>query len=129
MKDIVTNRGKIPTEEIPTMLANYSFKRKIPEKVGDPGIPTLPWTIKKSYGKYALCDLHVGVSVMPLSLYKKLDLDKLIPTDISLQMADKSTAIPIGVYEDVPIVVANVLILTDIVVLDMPEDDIISIIL
>ena len=44
-------------------------------------------------------------------------------------MADKSTAIPIGICEDVPVVVANVIILTDFVILDIPEDDNISIIL
>ena len=66
---------------------------------------------------------------MPFSLYKRLDLNKLTPTEISLQMADKSTAIPIGICEDVPVVVANVTILTDFVILEMPEDDNISIIL
>ena len=45
---------------------------------------------------------------MPLSLYRRLDLNKLTRTKISLQMADKSTAIPIGICEDVPVVVANV---------------------
>jgi hypothetical protein len=44
-------------------------------------------------------------------------------------MADKSTAIPIGVCEDVTVVVANVIILTDFVILEMPEDDNMSIIL
>ena len=43
-------------------------------------------------------------------------------------MADKSTAIPVGIFEDVPIVVANVTILTDFVILDIPEDDNMSII-
>ncbi|KAK1616624.1 hypothetical protein QYE76_022141 [Lolium multiflorum] len=38
MKDIVTNKRKIPNEEISTMLANYSFNGKIPKKLGDPGI-------------------------------------------------------------------------------------------
>src|ERR1041385_5758741 len=37
-------------------------------------------------------------------------------------MADKSTAVPIGICEDVPVEVANCLILTDYFVLDMPED-------
>ena len=37
--------------------------------------------------------------------------------------------IPIGIFEDVPIVVANVAILTDFVILDIPEDDSMSIIL
>ncbi|KAK1667420.1 hypothetical protein QYE76_055579 [Lolium multiflorum] len=92
MKDIVSNKRKIPNEEIYTMLANYSFNGKIPKKLGDP--------------------------------------DKLIPTDISLQMADKSTAIPVGVCENVPVqVTQHCLILTDFVVLEMPEDDNMSIIL
>ena len=44
-------------------------------------------------------------------------------------MADKSTAIPIGICEDVPVVVANVTILTDFVILEMCKDDNIAIIL
>ena len=55
---------------------------------------------------------------MPFSLYKRLDLNKHTPTEISLQMADKSTAIPIGVCEDVPVVFdANVTILTYFIIL------------
>ena len=74
-------------------------------------------------------DLGVGVSVMPLSLYHRLDLNKLKPTEISLQMADKSTAIHVSICEDVLVVVANITILTDFVILDIPEDDSMSIIL
>ena len=111
------------------MLANYSFDGGIPKELGDPGIPTIPCSIKRNYFKTALRDLGAGVSVMPFSLYKRLDLNKLTPTEISFKMADKSTAIPIGVCEDVPVVVANVTILTDFVILDMPEDDNMSIIL
>jgi len=129
MKDIVTNKRKIPEAEISTMLANYSFKDGVPKKLGDPGIPTIPCSIKQNYVKTALCDLGAGVSVMPFSLYRRLDLNKITPTEISLQMTDKSTAIPIGICEDVPVVVANVTILTDFVILDMPEDDNMSIIL
>jgi hypothetical protein len=45
-------------------------------------------------------------------------------------MADKSTTIPIGVCEDVHVQVANnCLILTDFVMLEIPEDDNMSIIL
>jgi hypothetical protein len=67
---------------------------------------------------------------MPFYLYKRLDLEKLVSTDISLQMAHKSTTIPIGICENIPVQVANsCLILTDFVVLKMPEDDNMSIIL
>ena len=130
MKDIVSNKRKIPNEEISTLLANYSFNGKVPKKLGDPGIPTIPCSIKSNYVKTALCDLGAGVSVMPFSLYKRLDLEKLNPTDISLQMADKSTTVPVGICENVPVQVAHhCMILTDFVVLEMPEDDNMSIIL
>jgi hypothetical protein len=130
MKDIVTNKRKIPNEEISTLLANYSFDGKVLEKLGDPGIPTTPCYIKNNYVRTTLCDLGARVSIMPFPLYKILDLEKLVSTDISLQMANKSTTIPIGICENIPVQVANsCLILTDFVVLEMPEDDNMSIIL
>ena len=44
-------------------------------------------------------------------------------------MADKSTAIPIGICEEVPVVVANATILTNFVILYIPEDNSMLIIL
>ena len=82
MKDIITNKRKVPNEEILTMPANQSFNGKIPEKLGDPGVPNIPCSIKNNYVKTALCDIGAEVSVMPFSLYNRLCLDKLIPTDI-----------------------------------------------
>src|SRR4051794_17664324 len=49
MKDIITNKRKIPEAEISTMLANYTFKGGIPKKLGDPGVPTIPCSIKRNY--------------------------------------------------------------------------------
>ncbi|KAI4986579.1 hypothetical protein ZWY2020_019209 [Hordeum vulgare] len=46
MKDIVTNKRRIPEVEISTMLANYTFKGGTPKKLGDPGVPTIPCSIK-----------------------------------------------------------------------------------
>ena len=69
MKYNITNKIKIPKAEISTMLSNYTFKDGVPKKFGDPGIPTIPCSIKKHYVKTALCDLGAGVCVMPLSLY------------------------------------------------------------
>ena len=91
------------------MFANYTFKDGVPKKLGDPGKPTIPCSIKRNYVKTTLCDLGAGVSVMPFSLYKRLDLNKLTPTEISLQMADKSTAIPIGICEMCPLLLLMLL--------------------
>jgi hypothetical protein len=35
MKDIVTNKRKIPSEQISTLLANYSFDGKVSDKLGE----------------------------------------------------------------------------------------------
>src|SRR3990170_9160119 len=122
-------REKYRKLKFPPCLLIILLRMEYLKNLEDPGIPTIPCSIKRNYVKTALCDLGAGVSVVPFSLYKRLDLNKLTPTEISLQMDDKSTAIPIGICEDVPIVVANVTILTDFVILEMPEDDNISIIL
>ena len=69
MKDIITNKRKIPETAISTMLANSTFKGGIPKKLGDQGVSTIPCSIKRNYVRTALCDLGAGVSVMLLSLY------------------------------------------------------------
>ncbi|KAI5005926.1 hypothetical protein ZWY2020_033169 [Hordeum vulgare] len=49
MKDTVTNKRRIPEVEISTMLANYTFKGGTPKKLDDPGVPTIPCSIKGRY--------------------------------------------------------------------------------
>ena len=68
MKDTVTNKTKIPEAEISTMLANYTFKGGIPKKLGDPGVPTIPCSIKKTMLKLLYVILE-SVLVLCLSLY------------------------------------------------------------
>ena len=48
MKDIITNKRKIPEAEISTMLANYTFEGGISKKLGDPGVPTIPCSSKRN---------------------------------------------------------------------------------
>ena len=77
----------------------------------------------------ALCDLGASVSVMPLSICNKLDMGSLKSTNVTLQMADRSTKRPLGVLEDVPVRVGKFFIPVDLIVLDMAEDIHIPIIL
>ena len=50
------------------MLDNYTIKDRVPKKLGDPGIPTIPCSIKRNYVKTALCALGASIRVMPFSL-------------------------------------------------------------
>ncbi|XP_021670264.2 uncharacterized protein LOC110657390 [Hevea brasiliensis] len=77
----------------------------------------------------ALCDLGASVSLMPLSICKKLDVGELKPTIISLQLADRSVKYPMGILENIPIKVEKFSIPVDFLVLEMEENVQIPIIL
>ena len=55
----------------------------------------------------ALCDLGASINLMPYSIYKKLVLDDVKPTTVSLQLADRSIKHPRGIVEDVLVKVDN----------------------
>jgi hypothetical protein len=97
-------------------------------KVSDKGLGKTEENLR-SWGKLSTTKDPEDTKIEIPFLYKKLNLNKLVPTEVSLQTAHKSTAIPIGICEDGPISIANVLIPTDFVILEMPEDDNLSIIL
>jgi hypothetical protein len=96
--------------------------------LGDPGIHTISCSIGNLDINNALCDVGAGVSVMPLTLYHKLNLAECMPTSITLPMADKSTKKPVGVPENILLRLDEHVIPTDFVILDMPEDEKLSII-
>jgi hypothetical protein len=108
MKDIITNKRKYILKLLILCLLIILLKKKMSEKRGDPQIPTIFSSIKNNYVKYALYDFGARVSVEPFSLCKKLDLDMLIPTEVSLQMAGKSTTTPLSICENASVMIANV---------------------
>ncbi|XP_074299112.1 uncharacterized protein LOC141630141 [Silene latifolia] len=90
-----------------------------------------------SYGKFLkellLSKKKLGarasVSLMPLSILKKLEMMDLNPTRVSLQLADRSVKFPLGVVEDVPLATGKLVIPCDFFVMDIPEDTQVPIIL
>ena len=57
--------------------------------MNDPGSFSIPCAIHRMKFDNALCDLGASVSVMPLSIYEKLSLGDLEPTNVTLQLADR----------------------------------------
>nr|GFA46969.1 reverse transcriptase domain-containing protein [Tanacetum cinerariifolium] len=49
----------------------------------------------------ALADLGASINLMPLSIWKKLSLPKLTPTRMTLKLANRLVAYPVGIAEDV----------------------------
>jgi hypothetical protein len=63
---------------------------KLPLKYKDPGCPTITCMIGVSQIKQALLDLGASVNLLPYSVYMQLELGKLKPTSMTLQLADRS---------------------------------------
>ncbi|XP_017972529.1 PREDICTED: uncharacterized protein LOC108661149 [Theobroma cacao] len=70
----------------------------------------------------ALCDLGVNVSIMPLSIARKLGFQEIQPTTVTLQLADKTIMHPIRIIEDVLLKVGHLYIPMDFVVLEIGDD-------
>ena len=93
-----------------------------PPKLKDPGSFTIPCSIGGcDFGK-ALCDLGACINLMPFSIFRKLGLEEVKSTTVSLQLADRFVKYPLGVIEDVLVKVGKFIFLVDFIVLDMEED-------
>src|SRR3954464_7112722 len=131
MKDIISKRRTtdcdpiILTETCSAILQGM----KIPVKKKDRGSVTIPCTIGDRSFKKALIDLGASVSLMPLSIYKRLGIGKVQDTRMTLQFADHSVKRPYGIVEDVLVKIDKFVFLVDFVILEMPEDEEIPIIL
>ncbi|GKC09170.1 reverse transcriptase domain-containing protein [Tanacetum coccineum] len=70
----------------------------------------------------ALADLGASINLMPLSIWKKLSLPELTPTQMILELADRSTTSPSGIAKDVFVKVGKFYFLADFVVVDYVFD-------
>ena len=124
MKEILSKKRKISEEEIVNLTATCSavIQNSLPEKKQDPGNFTIPCKIRHDDMGKALCDSGASINSMPLYVAKRLSLRKLIPTTMTLQMADKILAHPEGILEDVLIKVGKIIFPVDFVIIDIEED-------
>ena len=77
------------------------ISRKIPVKLKNLGSFTIPCTLNSKEFPKCLCDLGASINLMPLSLFRELNLGEMINTNMTLQLADHSIKMPYGVVEDV----------------------------
>jgi len=69
-----------------------------------------------------LCDLGVGVNLIPLSVSKRLGITNCKPSRISMILADCSVRFPVGLAKNVHVRVGNFYIPTDFVVLELDKE-------
>ncbi|GJY63219.1 reverse transcriptase domain-containing protein [Tanacetum coccineum] len=96
--------------------------KKLPEKLGDPDKFLIPCDFPELVECLALADLGASINLMPLSIWKKLSLPELTPTQMILELADRSTTSPSGIAEDVFVKVGKFHFPADFVVVDYVVD-------
>ncbi|XP_048494419.1 uncharacterized protein LOC104887343 [Beta vulgaris subsp. vulgaris] len=99
LKEIMSKKKKLEKYETIALSEECSavIQKKLPPKLKDPGSFSIPCTIGDNKFSKALCDLGASVSLMPLSICKKLGLHNIKSTTVSLQLANRSIKYPIGI--------------------------------
>jgi len=94
LRAILNNKGPLPSTEVIklTEACSEAILHSSPIKKMDPGCPTIDCSICNQMFEKALCDLGASVSVMPKTVFDKLDYLTLTPTTMCLQLADQSVA-------------------------------------
>ncbi|XP_074318430.1 uncharacterized protein LOC141655240 [Silene latifolia] len=130
LKELISNKNAMqPSTVNLSKECSAILMNEVPQKLEDPGSFSIPCTIGTVHIERALCDLGESISLMTLKIFKKLKDYELLPTRVSLKLADRSVRYPIGLVEDVPLKVGKLEFPYDFYVMDILEDSNIPIIL
>nr|GFA53618.1 DNA-directed DNA polymerase [Tanacetum cinerariifolium] len=103
IKSLLANKDKLL--EFAKVLLNENCSamllKKLPEKFGDPGKFLILCDFPGMEVCHALADLGASINLIPLSIWKKLSLPELTPTQMTLELEDRSITRPKGLAEDV----------------------------
>ncbi|GJZ42571.1 reverse transcriptase domain-containing protein [Tanacetum coccineum] len=120
LKDLLYNKEKLLELANTPLNENCSavILKKLPEKLGDPRKFRIPCNFRELEKCMALAVLGVSINLMPLSVWKKLMLPELVPTRMTLELANRSVAYPAGIAEDVFVQVGKLTFPADFVVVE-----------
>nr|GEW21911.1 reverse transcriptase domain-containing protein [Tanacetum cinerariifolium] len=123
LKALLSNKEKLQELANTPLNENCSavILKKLPKKFGDPGKFLIPCGFSKLKCK-ALADLGAGINLMPLSVWKKLGLPELIPTRMTLELANRAICTPAEIARDVFIPVGKFTFPADFVIFDYESD-------
>ncbi|XP_016185550.1 uncharacterized protein LOC107627211 [Arachis ipaensis] len=98
LKELINKKRRWNEKEkvILTQECSAVIQRGLPPKLKDPGSFFLPCTIGDTIIDKALCDLGSNINLMPLSIMRRLSIEKVKPTQMSLELVDRSLVIPKG---------------------------------
>nr|GEW04005.1 reverse transcriptase domain-containing protein [Tanacetum cinerariifolium] len=119
LKALLSNKEKL--QELANTPLNENclavILKKLPKKLRDPGKFLIPCGFSELKCK-ALADLGASINLMPLSVWKELGLPELIPTRMTLELANRAICTPAGITRDVFVPVGKFTFPADFVVVD-----------
>nr|GEZ38947.1 reverse transcriptase domain-containing protein [Tanacetum cinerariifolium] len=118
LKAITTRSGLVtdgPTIPTPPKLVYLEEDECVEETYTDPDLAD---ELKCK----ALADLGASINLIPLSVWKKLGLPDLIPTRMTLELANRAICTPDGIARDVFVPVGKFTFPSDFVVVDYESD-------
>ncbi|GJR07465.1 reverse transcriptase domain-containing protein [Tanacetum coccineum] len=131
LSSLLRNKEKLEEIAITTVNAKCSaiIMNKVPEKLEDSGKFLIPCALQELDRTSALADSGASINLLPHSIYKKLGLEALTPTRMTLELANRSITHPMGIAEDVVVRVDGFIFLADFVVVNFEPDPRVPIIL
>nr|GEV98604.1 reverse transcriptase domain-containing protein [Tanacetum cinerariifolium] len=124
IKSLLANKNKL--FELANIPLNENCSamllKKLLENLGDPDKFLIPCDFPGMDVCHALADLGASINLMPLSIWKKLSLPELTPTQMTLELVDRSITRPKGAAEDVFVKLGKFHFPTDFVVVDFEAD-------
>nr|GEX35194.1 reverse transcriptase domain-containing protein [Tanacetum cinerariifolium] len=126
LKAITTRSGLVtdgPTVPTPPKSITPEVDERVVETFTDPDlamytikVPPPPLKCK------ALDDLGASINLMPLSVWKKLGLPELIPTRMTLELANRAICTPARIAKDVFFLVGKFTFPADFIIVDYKSD-------
>ncbi|GKC38687.1 MAK10-like protein [Tanacetum coccineum] len=95
---------------------------EIHAKIKDPRLFTLPCRLGDSKPFDTLADLGPCINIIPLYLFKKLNIRLLEKTDHIFGLANRTKSYPIRIVKDVEVYIRKLKLLNDFYVIDMKKD-------
>nr|GEW59509.1 reverse transcriptase domain-containing protein [Tanacetum cinerariifolium] len=130
LKALMSNKEKLQELANTHLNENCSavILKKLPKKLGDPGKFLIPCGFSELKCK-ALAKLGASINLMPLSVWKKLGLPELIPTCMTLKLANCAICTPAGIARNVFVPVGKFTFPADFVIVDYESDSKVPLIL
>nr|GEV32782.1 hypothetical protein [Tanacetum cinerariifolium] len=130
LKALLSNKEKLQELANTPLNENCSavILKKLPKKLRDPGKFLISCGFTELKCK-TLSDLGASINFMPLSVWKKLGIPKLISTRMTLELANGAICTPTEIARDVFIPVGKFTFLANFVIVDYESDPIVLLIL